>query len=56
MKIIETVAICEKCWNERELGRAAVRLRNPDKEHCYYCGEETTSGIYVRTEKVGAPP
>jgi hypothetical protein len=43
-----TVAICEACWMQEEVGREPVRLREPDTETCYRCKQETRSGIYVR--------
>lgn len=46
---------CGTCWDERNPGRAPVRLREPDEETCVYCGKRHRSGIYVRIDPNAAP-
>lgn len=43
-------AICDPCWESRNPVRVPVRLKQPEVEDCAYCGESTTSGIYVRDD------
>ena len=43
-----TVPICEACWLIENPDRVPVRLTEPDQETCYWCKQETRSGIYVR--------
>lgn len=50
-----TQAICWTCWTERHPDREAIRVVNGDPETCSYCGNETTSGIYVRDDPAGVP-
>lgn len=45
-----THSICGPCWDQREPGRAPLRLKEPDTEICCFCGTATTSGIYVRQD------
>lgn len=50
-----TQPICETCWPEWfpfEKGEP-TRLLRPEKERCSFCGEDTTSGIYVRFDPLG---
>lgn len=30
--------------------RVPVRIRDAELEHCCYCNQQTTSGIYVRVD------
>lgn len=49
MSEYRTVACCDPCWERRRhSSRPPFRLRHPEREVCGYCGEQTTSGIYVR--------
>lgn len=43
-----THSICNTCWDERNPGRQAFRLREPDEEVCCFCGMPHASGIYMR--------
>ena len=45
-----TVPICDVCWLIENPGWEPVRLVEEmrETEHCYRCGHETRSGIYVR--------
>lgn len=46
-----TEPCCDWCWWEKNPGRAPFRVPDPNRpERCVYCGEWTTSGIYVRVE------
>lgn len=45
---MSTVAICDQCWREQEGKRQPIRMREPEEERCYACGQATRSGIYVR--------
>ena len=45
-----TAPICDRCWDIEEPGRSPVRLNGVVKETCCRCGEQTTSGIYVRRD------
>jgi hypothetical protein len=42
--------ICEPCWEKRHPGRTAVRMLEPEKETCCFCGDQTYGGIYVRED------
>jgi hypothetical protein len=43
--------MCDPCWDNRWQGkRTAVRLVEPENEKCCWCGQWTTSGIYVRAD------
>lgn len=42
--------ICDVCFWLRNPNREPVRLREPEAEICAYCGDGTTSGIYVRAD------
>lgn len=44
----ESRPVCDKCWTEREGDRTPVRMLQPDEEVCYFCGDTTRSGIYMR--------
>lgn len=52
-------AICHDCWVERNPGREAVVIdeaaRGRDLVTCCYCGEDTTSGIWVREDPSDIP-
>jgi hypothetical protein len=45
--------MCAPCWNKRNPDRPVV-IRVPDSmrvdEHCCFCGEVTSAGIYVRQD------
>jgi hypothetical protein len=47
---VKTVPICDDCWHEEHGYHLPVRMKEPDKEHCYNCKQETRSGIYVRRQ------
>lgn len=49
-----TQPICDGCWEERNPGRAACRLRTAKREPeaCCHCGAPTQAGIYVRVDPV----
>lgn len=42
-----THSICPMCWDDQREGEP-LKIRNPKKEICCFCGEETQDGIYVR--------
>lgn len=50
------VMICEKCWDEANPGRKAVRIPNAEEKACHNCGIPTNSGIYRREEVADAAP
>lgn len=50
-----TVAICVKCWNEKNPDRKAVNLIKGPEEICVYCGMPTKSGIYTRDNPKTVP-
>jgi hypothetical protein len=50
-----TQPCCDSCWTDRNPDREAVRLKEPKKETCVYCGQETESGVYVRIDPAKAP-
>jgi hypothetical protein len=52
-----TQAACDECWEERNPGRTATRIRAEyaTPETCVYCGEGTRSGIFVRIDPTTAP-
>ena len=39
--------MCDECWYAL-FDNTPIRLREPEKEICAWCGRETDSGIYVR--------
>ena len=52
-KLSWTQPICDDCWKRPPIRDThgpedPTRLLNPEKERCAFCGEDTTSGIYVR--------
>jgi hypothetical protein len=38
------------CFVDRNPGREPVRLREPEREVCVFCGQTTEDGIYVRVD------
>lgn len=42
--------MCDPCWIERNPNRPPVRLNGVQHEVCAHCGQQTTSGIYVRQD------
>lgn len=50
-----TQAICHACWNERNPDRPSSGVNPGYEETCAYCGEPTTSGIYVRDDPETVP-
>lgn len=46
-------AACDDCWEERNPGREAVRIRDAEEVECCFCGADTSSGIYVRDRGKG---
>lgn len=49
MSRFENVAMCAPCWYSR-MRREPYRLRDDAVQLCWFCGAETRSGIYVRTD------
>ena len=51
-----TQAVCSECWNERNPER---QVTNAATIHvgdvCCYCGNEATTGIYVRIDPTTVP-
>ena len=45
-----TQAMCDRCWSLWRPNQTPTRLLKPVKEICCACGEETTSGIYIRAD------
>jgi hypothetical protein len=45
----KTVPICDQCWNLQN-DHEPVRLQHTETEKCYKCGQNTSSGIYIRAE------
>jgi hypothetical protein len=43
-----THSICISCWQTRNPGRAPFSTAKKELEVCCFCGEHTSSGIYVR--------
>lgn len=50
-----TQPICRTCWEQRNVGRDPIRVREPPGEKCCYCGAETFEGIYVRVDPRQVP-
>lgn len=52
-----TQPCCDDCWQDRNPGREAIRVRldPPVVELCVFCVLPTTSGIYVRIDPATAP-
>lgn len=55
-----THSICDPCWKKREPVRIPVRIRHdpadaPNQEHCCFCGNHHSSGIYVRQRPTFTP-
>lgn len=40
--------ICYSCWNIREGHSVPHRMIEENQEECCFCGDLTSSGIYVR--------
>lgn len=40
--------VCQSCYQGLYPGRQPVTMRVPQAEVCCFCGQPTTSGIYVR--------
>lgn len=49
-KLSWTQPLCDECWAERQPGRVAHRLVEPENEVCCWCGLATASGIYFRVD------
>lgn len=51
-----THSICPDCWDERYPNHVPFRITvvHP-KEHCCFCGKDSTAGIYVREDIANAP-
>jgi hypothetical protein len=45
-----THAMCEDCWAREYQEQIPVRVNTGTPMRCCYCGEHTTSGIYVRDD------
>lgn len=41
-------SMCEGCWNKSNPNRQACTVIDAEVEICCFCGDETTSGIYIR--------
>ncbi len=41
---------CEPCWELANPGRFPVRIKPRLEEVCCFCGDKSTSGIYVRED------
>lgn len=41
---------CEECWHLEKPDRIPVRITTYPEERCAWCGQPTTSGIYVRAD------
>lgn len=39
---------CDTCWERNNPGRTPFRMIGASTEHCSWCGQPTTSGIFVR--------
>jgi hypothetical protein len=51
-----TQAICRGCWNERNPDRQVTNAPTIYVgDVCCYCGEEATTGIYVRADPTTVP-
>ena len=52
-----TQAICDGDWDAYYPGMTATRFRPEvrEQETCCYCGQPTTSGIYIRVDPRGVP-
>ncbi len=56
-----THAACEDCFARVQARQSGMpgrpsRLVDPDLETCCYCGEQTTSGLYVRDDPQALHP
>jgi len=45
-----THSICQKCWDEMNPGRVAIKATGADLEKCCFCGMLHDSCIYVRRD------
>lgn len=43
-------SICQKCWDEKNPDRLAVKTTGGDLEKCCFCGALHDSCIYVRQD------
>jgi hypothetical protein len=50
-----THSICDDCWNQKNPGREAVRVRTLPLETCCFCLHDHVSGIYVRGDPTTTP-
>jgi hypothetical protein len=51
-----TQAVCTSCWNERNPDKAHIDVFGlTGAEMCCWCGNDTTSGIYVRVDPATVP-
>ena len=44
---------CDDCWDALHPDRTPIRIIEPETEKCCWCGQYTTSGIYVRDNPKG---
>jgi RNA polymerase subunit RPABC4/transcription elongation factor Spt4 len=42
--------VCDRCWALIRPNREPARLVQAESETCAVCGQDTTSGIYVRMD------
>lgn len=45
-----SMAVCGRCWTEREGDRQPVRVIGSAPVSCIVCEEETDEGIFVRVK------
>jgi hypothetical protein len=55
-----TQPCCERCWVPFVIGvrqelLEPTRLIEPEQETCAFCGDDTSSGIYVRADPKQVP-
>jgi hypothetical protein len=48
---MESKPMCWACWHAKEGTRVPTRLKDPECEPCWRCGELTNSGIFYLVEK-----
>lgn len=50
-----THAICASCWAALHPDREPIRVTDAPLDTCCYCGNPSTSGIYVRADPTTTP-
>ncbi len=52
-KFVPAQLICADCWNtHRTHELSVVEGANSEPEPCFFCGKETTTGLYTRQDGI----